>query len=184
MTKMRREMLLKLAKSQNSDRPLPIGWKNCQYIGDKTIEFKFDLRENSLAELDTIHVSELLQFSIDAKKNKLTFIPQFNSLRRSNAELSISVLKYPICLRDVLNDRSQIHKLAKPLIKALLQAYMAIDQEDILMRGIHPYAIYLTRDLKTAMFSDIRSMSSGTCARPINSSLRAPYNGQGFSHIS
>jgi hypothetical protein len=65
-----------------------------------------------------------------------------------------------------------------------LKAYLAIDQEDILMRSIHPYSIYFTRDLKAAMFTDIRSISSTSCQRPIDSSLRVPYSGRGFSHLS
>lgn len=75
MTKMRRELLFRLAKSQKSERSLPIGWKNCQFVGDKTIEFKFDLRENSLAELETIHVAEVVRFCLVAKKKQLTVLP-------------------------------------------------------------------------------------------------------------
>lgn len=84
--------------------------------------------------------------------------------------------KYPISLRQVLNDRSDIESKGKLLVKSLLNAFCELEEAGVTLRNIQPTSIWLTQDLSKAMFSDVRKISDADKEPDMRSLNYPPYS--------
>ena len=85
----RRELLLKLAETEEQVRRLPAGKANGLWLSRRHVDIVYDLRQNTMAEMQTFFLAQVLRYSILAEKRKIPILPKFVSFKKSGSEVTL-----------------------------------------------------------------------------------------------
>ena len=118
-----------------------------------------------------------------AKKKNLTFLPQFESLKKTQGEVILTVNTYEQNLRELMADPGYLERNSNLVVRCLLQATHDAYKKKLAIRSIHPAAITINESLGTVMFTDMRSITKALVHDKDKGTAPTPYNSNSFYHL-
>jgi len=125
-------------------------------------------------------VATVMRFGTLAQRKKLGFLPQLQSTEKSWSQLTLRMTSYPLSLRELLNDQARLIAHGNQVVSSLITAYLAAEEQGLVMRSIQPATVYFDRTLDHAMFVDLRSTCQVGDDVDFQGESHAPYCSERF----